>query len=292
MTQQPFTSPGAPSTPPKEALDTQSQSGAVPRSEAALAPPPTGDDIKPGAPLPDEAFSSSNQVPPPGLDDGWIPEVLQNKSCVVVIISLSFFLLFSFFTIDLLTNRAILTRTTDLHPLLTNPSLLTALVQTHPAHTSAQSHLQTLLASNTALASRTRDLETHLGALRETTDALALHHGSLELAWRRKQAEMDAALAPWSPKALYQRLSAAVAEQEAVCAAVEESFLEDAGGGAAAAEVGARREDDASGGGPAGQASEREVVEWVKRVRSEGAKLEARREAKARWDEGRVGGWR
>ena len=149
-----------------------------------------------------------------------------------------------------------------------------------------------------ALAAHTRDLEKHLAALRETTDALALHHGSLELAWRRKQAEMDAALAPWSPKALYQRLSAAVAEQEAVCAAVEESFLEDAGGSGGAGGDGLRRREEEGGGGgggrsgAAGQASEREVVEWVKRVRSEGAKLEARREAKARWDEGRVGGWR
>ena len=84
---------------------------------------------------------------------------------------------------------------------------------------------------------------------------------------------MDAALEPWSPKALYQRLSAAIAEQEAVCQAVEESFLE----------------DGEEGGGVS---SEREVADWVRRVRSEGAKLEARREARSRWDEGRVGGWR
>lgn len=82
---------------------------------------------------------------------------------------------------------------------------------------------------------------------------------------------MDAALAPWSPKTLYQRLVASVAEQEAVCQAVEESFLE---------------------GDHHGRATEKEVVDWVKRVRAEAAKLAARREAKARWDEGRVGGWR
>jgi hypothetical protein len=84
---------------------------------------------------------------------------------------------------------------------------------------------------------------------------------------------MDTALAPWSPKALYQRLAAAVAEQEAICQAVEESFLEG---------------DHQQGG----RASDREVTDWVRRVRTEAVKLESRREARARWDEGRVGGWR
>ncbi len=82
---------------------------------------------------------------------------------------------------------------------------------------------------------------------------------------------MDAALAPWSPKALYQRLGAGIAEQEAVCLAVEESFLE---------------------GEHHGKATEKEVADWVRRVRAESAKLADRKEAKARWDEGRVGGWR
>lgn len=79
-------------------------------------------------------------------------------------------------------------------------------------------------------------------------------------------------LEPWSPKALYQRLCAAVAEQEGVCQAVEESFLESAH--------------------QHGKASEREVVEWVRMIRAEEAKLQSRKEARARWDEGRVGGWR
>lgn len=87
---------------------------------------------------------------------------------------------------------------------------------------------------------------------------------------------MDAALAPWSPKALYQRLSAGIAEQEAVCLAVVESFLE----------------EDRHQLHEQGRASEREVADWVRRVRGESARLADRREAKARWDEGRVGGWR
>lgn len=84
---------------------------------------------------------------------------------------------------------------------------------------------------------------------------------------------MDEALAPWSPKALYQRLVAAVAEQEAICRVVEESFLEEGD-----------HQDSVAG--------EREVADWVKRIRAEGARLESRKEARARWDEGRVGGWR
>lgn len=94
---------------------------------------------------------------------------------------------------------------------------------------------------------------------------------------------MDAALAPWSPKALYQRLAAGIAEQEAVCRAVEESFLE---GGYASFHGGHGH------GHGHGMASDKEVGDWVRRVRGEAGKLAARREAKARWDEGRVGGWR
>lgn len=58
-------------------------------------------------------------------------------------------------------------------------------------------------------------------------------------------------------------------EAEALCKGVEESFLEGEG------EVG-----------------EREVGEWVRRVREGRRVVALRRERKARWDEGRVGGWR
>lgn len=106
---------------------------------------------------------------------------------------------------------------------------------------------------------------------RASTESLLLAHQSLEVSWRKKQSEMDAALAPLSPRALYQRLSASISEQEAICQAVEESFLE---------------EDHH------GQVTEKEVADWIRRVRAEAARLASRREAKARWDEGRVGGWR
>ena len=80
---------------------------------------------------------------------------------------------------------------------------------------------------------------------------------------------MDDALAPYGAKALYQRLGASVGEQEAVCAALEESFMEGEG-----------------------RAGERDVGEFLKRWR-EGRRVGVLRgERKERWDEGRVGGWR
>lgn len=80
---------------------------------------------------------------------------------------------------------------------------------------------------------------------------------------------MDTALSPFSPQSLYQRLVQAVQEQEQVCRALEESFLE--------------------GDGKAG---DRELGDFVKRYREARKLLLLRRERKERWDEGRVGGWR
>ena len=60
-----------------------------------------------------------------------------------------------------------------------------------------------------------------------------------------------------------------ITEQEGVCGALEESFLEGAG-----------------------DEGEREVVEWVRRYRDARTLYYLREERKMRWDEGRVGGWR
>ena len=69
--------------------------------------------------------------------------------------------------------------------------------------------------------------------------------------------------------ALYQRLSAGATEQELLVRGVEESWLDEEG-----------------------VAGEREVEGWLRRVK-EVKKVELlRRERRARWDEGRVGGWR
>lgn len=80
---------------------------------------------------------------------------------------------------------------------------------------------------------------------------------------------MDDALQPWSPKAVHARLVGGIAEQEALCRALEESFLDGEG-----------------------RAGEREVGEWGKRYREGRKVLGLRRERKARFEEGRVGGWR
>ncbi|OJI97577.1 hypothetical protein ASPVEDRAFT_49557 [Aspergillus versicolor CBS 583.65] len=190
--------------------------------------------------------NTSNPAPPniprpPTVDEGWLPEGIKEKSTI------------------------------DLQTILQTPSLISALSSTHPSYNRHQETLQTLLNYNQDLAHHLLDLQSQLATLRSSTETLLLQHQSLEVSWRKKQSEMDAALAPWSPKALYQRLGAGIAEQDAVCLAVEESFLE--------------KEHH-------GKATEKEVADWVRRVRAEGAKLADRKEAKARWDEGRVGGWR
>ena len=90
---------------------------------------------------------------------------------------------------------------------------------------------------------------------------------------------MDHALSPWGPRNMYQRLVSSIGEQEAILKATTESFLD---GGS---------ENDAYGSG-SGKANEKEVTEWIRRIRDGTATLEKRREMRARWDDGRVGGWR
>jgi hypothetical protein len=81
---------------------------------------------------------------------------------------------------------------------------------------------------------------------------------------------MDRALSPFLPSSLYQRLGQGVQEQEMICRALEESFLD----------------------GDGAVANEREVVDWVRRYRDAKKLYYSRSERKERWDEGRVGGWR
>lgn len=83
---------------------------------------------------------------------------------------------------------------------------------------------------------------------------------------------MDHALAPFAPASLYQKLNQGLLEQEGVCAALEESFLEGSGDGSLA--------------------TEREAGDWVRGYREAKKLYYLRQERKERWDEGRVGGWR
>jgi hypothetical protein len=167
----------------------------------------------------------------------------------------------------------------DLHHVLQTSDLQRAIIHSletaHPSLPASTATLQTILAQNIAIAEALKQLEAHLQHQRESTQSRLLSLKALERQWKAKQAEQDAALREFSPPALYQRLSATVGEQEALCRGLEESFLEGEGSG-----------------GTDAVASEREVTEFIRRIR-EGRKVAyLRAERKERWDEGRVGGWR
>lgn len=162
----------------------------------------------------------------------------------------------------------------DLSDVLARPGLLAALAHAkstaHPSIAASQEPLQAALTENISLASHLTELEARLAHLRASTQAQLLSTHALERQWRSKQSDMDRALAPFSPSSLYQRLGQGLQEQEMVCRALEESFLE----------------------GDGGVATEREASEWVRRYREAKKVSYLRRERKERWDEGRVGGWR
>ncbi|KAK5327691.1 hypothetical protein LTR93_003077 [Exophiala xenobiotica] len=164
----------------------------------------------------------------------------------------------------------------ELHPLVNNPSLLASLASTHPSYSSSLVPLQSAIQANIQLAQQVSQLESQLRQLRDETAQLLLNHTSLQSQWRRKQSEMDDALSPWGPRQMYQRLVSSISEQEALLRAMQESFLE-----------GSNSDDTGHG-----KASEKEVTDWVRRIREGATTLEKRREMRARWDEGRVGGWR
>lgn len=243
-----------PSTPPPPPPKPSAHSSgtATPQTGPPLPPPPGQQsqphNLHPHAPLqnqPPNTAQPSISLP----EEGWLPDILKDKTTV------------------------------HLHHVLQTPELQHAIAHnpetTHPSLPASTAPLQALLAQNIALAESLKQLEAHLQHQRESTQSRLLSLRALERQWRAKQAEQDEALREFSPPALYQRLSAAVGEQEALCRGLEESFLEG---------------QDATGTDAV--ASEREVAEFVRRLR-EGRKIAyLRTERKERWDEGRVGGWR
>ncbi|KAI6807963.1 hypothetical protein KC367_g4372 [Hortaea werneckii] len=163
--------------------------------------------------------------------------------------------------------------TADLHALLQDPSLQAALLDApetqHPAVPASHQALRPLIESNVQLATSLLELETRLAQQREAVQSRLLALRALEQQHRTKLAETEDALSGFSPMALYQRLSGSVQEQDQLLRSLEESWLDEGG-----------------------VASERELTDFVRRVR-EGRKVGfLRRERKERWDEGRVGGWR
>lgn len=165
----------------------------------------------------------------------------------------------------------------DLAAILSDPTLLNALTHSpttaHPSLTQSHASLQSALSENLSLAQHLLDLEAHLTVQRSSTQAQLLSTHALERQWRAKQSEMDMALAPFAPGSLYQRLTQGLQEQEMVCSAMEESFLEGDGSG-----------DNV--------ATDREVTDWVRRYRESRKLFYLRQERKERWNERRVGGWR
>ncbi|CAK4032835.1 Hypothetical predicted protein [Lecanosticta acicola] len=163
--------------------------------------------------------------------------------------------------------------TQDLHHFLSTPSLQTAFISnpqtTHPAVPASEAALTALINSNLSLANSTLELEARLTALRERTQSRLLALRALEQQHRTKITETEDALRDFSPMALYQRLNSSVQEQDLLVRGTEESWLEDEG-----------------------IATEREVSEFVRRVKDVRKVAFLRRERKGRWDEGRVGGWR
>ncbi|KKA30204.1 hypothetical protein TD95_001909 [Thielaviopsis punctulata] len=216
---------------------------AISNSQPAVPAIPGGD-ATPS--LPSEMDGSSQAAADPGAQ--WLPDMVQNKS------------------------------TKDLSAMLHSPALLAALTDaaaTAPAALHARrSALLSLLASNAALARGLSTLEERLARDRAAANAQLLAAKHLERAWSQRQREADAALAPHMPAALYQRLAHGVAEQRAVCEALEESFVEGR---------------PALGGA---EGEERETAEWIKRYKEARVVYWRRKEQKDRWDEGRVGGWR
>lgn len=206
----------------------------------------------PSTPVPQVAYQSRRYtpIPPPSLQDRWIPPQIADKSI------------------------------NELQAIVNNQTLLASLASTHPSYASSLVPLQDAIQANIQTAQQVSQLEAQLRKLRDETAQLLLNHTSLQNQWRRKQSEMDDALSPWGPRQMYQRLLSGITEQESVLKAMQESFLE------------GTNSDDGYYGGADGKASEKEVTEWVRRIREGATTLEKRREMRARWDEGRVGGWR
>ncbi|OTB03048.1 hypothetical protein M426DRAFT_186664 [Hypoxylon sp. CI-4A] len=240
-----------------------------------LGTPATTNSPRPPPPIPDDTFSSyiegrvrlaattdasglipaptsavgglSNQqesIPDPG--EQWLPKILEDKS------------------------------KQDLAEILSNPQTLDALTHApssiHPSLAQTRDALLAALNDNVGLAAHLTELEARLTQQRAAAQAQLLSTHALERQWRAKQAEMDAALAPFAPAALYARLGQSLAEQEAVCHALEESFLEGEDGGELA--------------------TERETLDWVRRYRDAKKVFYLRHERRERWNEHRVGGWR
>ncbi|KAF3004705.1 hypothetical protein E8E14_006896 [Neopestalotiopsis sp. 37M] len=221
------------------------------------------------------------EIPDPG--ESWLPKFLEDKSYVLYAPRLWTSLRYGVMPKSSLRDRRICNTNErdyskqDLAAILSNPSLLEALTHSpstaHPSLTQSHAALQSALTENLTLAQHLVELEGRLTHQRSSTQAQLLSTHALERQWRAKQSDMDVALAPFAPSSLYQRLTQGLQEQEMVCTAMEESFLD-------------------GDGSDHNVATEREVNEWVRKYRENRKLFYLRQERKERWNERRVGGWR
>lgn len=160
-----------------------------------------------------------------------------------------------------------------MHYLLEHQDLQTAFLDnsetSHPSIAQAQAPVLQLLESNIALSESLLQLEAQLVALRSSTQSRLLGLRALEQQHRTKIAETETELKGFSPMALYQRLNGSIQEQDSLLKGIEESFLDESG-----------------------MATDKEVQEFVRRLREVKKTSFLKNERKMRWDEGRVGGWR
>lgn len=193
-------------------------------------------------------------------DSGWLPPLSNDKS-------------YGQSTFRELVPSLSTCSTQDLQALLQSPELQAALLNnpetSHPSKGQAQDPLKQLLQSNIALSESLLQLESQLLAMRSSTQSRLLGLRALEQQHRTKITETEKELGDFSPMALYQRLNASAQEQDSLVKGIEESFLDEPG-----------------------FASDREVQDFVRRLREAKRVAFLRNERKLRWDEGRVGGWR
>ncbi|KAJ8608640.1 hypothetical protein MRB53_039524 [Persea americana] len=163
---------------------------------------------------------------------------------------------------------------TDLEPLLQDKSLLSHFVNAPstapPSLTATLPPLRQALSNNIAQANHALKLAAELETQRQQVTAQLLSVRALERQWRNKQSETETALARFGPRELHQRLGQSIVEAEGDC----------------------EWHRGRAGLRERGKASERETQEWIKRVKDARGVVWMRKERRARWDEGRVGGWR
>ncbi|KAF2719989.1 hypothetical protein K431DRAFT_321320 [Polychaeton citri CBS 116435] len=147
--------------------------------------------------------------------------------------------------------------------LLSNPAT------SHPAILASEAAITPLISSNLQLSQSLLSLQDRLTALRESTQQRLLALRALEQQYRTKVNETETALEAFSPKSLYQKLNASAQEQDSLVRGIGESWLDEEG-----------------------IARSTEVADIIKRVREARRVGFLRQERQARWDEGRVGGWR